>query len=186
MRQDIAGERRSLPRSFDPLASSRRFRFSMTHGTACAVGAGAVAAGVLLYVAGFLTAALWLDVPVPTMAAPDRVPDIGVSVPLQAERPVPVPPVVPDIGRERVAAPTYTVQLGAYRRRANAEALSERLRAQGVAAHLAEVGADGRTVYSVQVGGFASREAAQAARKRLAAELALTGFVVETSGAGAD
>ena len=62
----------------------------------------------------------------------------------------------------------YTVQVGAYRDRASAEALRSSIAASGHEAYVVEVeGASGAARYRVRVGSFPSREAATAAAGRL-------------------
>jgi cell division protein FtsN len=62
----------------------------------------------------------------------------------------------------------YTVQVGAYRDRASAEALRASVAASGHEAYVVEVdGPSGAARYRVRVGSFASREAATAAAGRL-------------------
>jgi cell division protein FtsN len=82
----------------------------------------------------------------------------------------------------RVAAPRagetrFTVQVGAYRSRAQADALRERLAAAGHDAYVAETEGGGEVRYRVRVGAYASREAARAAAVRLASEATLPTYV---------
>lgn len=79
---------------------------------------------------------------------------------------------------ERAPGPQrYTVQLGAYTSREPAEALRERLQAEGVDAYVVEGVGPAGVRYRVRVGSFATREAAQEAAARLGRERALPGFV---------
>jgi len=71
----------------------------------------------------------------------------------------------------------YTIQMGAYRTRAQADALLQRLAAAGHAAYVVDGEGPGGVRYRVRVGTFATREAAQEAAARVAREQSLTAFV---------
>ena len=71
----------------------------------------------------------------------------------------------------------FTVQVGAFKLRSQADALRERLASGGQQAYVSEVEADGATQYRVRVGAFATREAAREAATRLASERQLATYV---------
>jgi len=70
-----------------------------------------------------------------------------------------------------------TVQVGAFKISAPAEALRKRLAESGQDAYVAEVEIGGVTQYRVRVGSFATREAANGAAARLASEWRLATYV---------
>ena len=71
----------------------------------------------------------------------------------------------------------FTVQVGAFKTRAQADALRVRLAAGGQPVYVSEVEADGATQYRVRVGSFATREAAREAAALLASERQLATYV---------
>jgi cell division protein FtsN len=71
----------------------------------------------------------------------------------------------------------FTVQVGAFKTRAQADAMRARLTSAGQPAYLSEIEADGATQYRVRVGAFATREAAREAAARLANERQLATYV---------
>jgi len=71
----------------------------------------------------------------------------------------------------------FTVQVGAFKVRSQADALRARLVSGGQQAYVSEVEADGTTQYRVRVGTFATREAAREAAARLASERQLATYV---------
>ena len=76
-----------------------------------------------------------------------------------------------------VSGPRFTVQVGAFRGRAQAEALRARLAERGQDVDLTEGEATGVTQYRVRVGTFATRAAAREAAARLGAERQLATYV---------
>ena len=76
-----------------------------------------------------------------------------------------------------VAGPRFTVQVGAFKARAQAEALRTRLSEAGQEADVAESETAGVTQYRVRVGTFATRAAARDAAARLGAERQLATYV---------
>jgi cell division protein FtsN len=77
-----------------------------------------------------------------------------------------------------VKGPTsFTVQVGAYGTRAQADALARRLAARGVAASVSEATTDRGVRYRVRVGTYPSREAARDAATRVGSEWHLATFV---------
>lgn len=68
------------------------------------------------------------------------------------------------------AAARYTIQVGAYRSRREAEALSARLAAAGHDAYVVETTPPGAVWFRVRVGSFGTREAAVEVAARLATE----------------
>jgi DedD protein len=75
------------------------------------------------------------------------------------------------------AAGRFTVQVGAFTVRAQAEALRARLAAGGHEAYVTEGETGGVTQYRVRVGSFATREAAREAAARLRTERRLATYV---------
>jgi len=75
------------------------------------------------------------------------------------------------------SATTYTIQVGAYRERAQADKLQARLVTAGYPVAVVEGAGPSGVLYRVRVGAFATREAAQASAARLAREQSLTAFV---------
>jgi len=71
----------------------------------------------------------------------------------------------------------FTVQVGAFKARAQAEALRARLAARGQDASLSESEVGGTMQYRVRVGTFATREAAQEAAGRLGSDHRLSTYV---------
>ena len=71
----------------------------------------------------------------------------------------------------------FTVQVGAFKTRSQADAMRTRLASAGQQAYVSEVEADGATHYRVRVGSFATREAAREAAARLASEGQLSTYV---------
>lgn len=73
--------------------------------------------------------------------------------------------------------PRFTVQVGAFKVRTQAEALRARLAERGQDASVSEVEIAGATQYRVRVGAFATRQAAQDAAARLGNEHRLSTYV---------
>jgi len=94
-----------------------------------------------------------------------------------ASRPAPPPPVAAVPAPPPAPPGGYTVQVGAYRAWAPADALRATLVAAGHDADVVESHASGQARYRVRVGAFATREAARAAAARLSAERTLSTFV---------
>ena len=85
-------------------------------------------------------------------------------------------PGVPD-GAPRAESGRYTVQVGSYNSRAQADALRVRLGAAGHPAYVAEGDAGGTTRYRVRVGSFATMEEARQAAVRLGSEARVATYV---------
>lgn len=75
-------------------------------------------------------------------------------------------------------AGAWAVQLAAYSTEAQANALRDRLRAQGFDGYVDEADASGNRLWRVRAGPFASREVATAKRDEIAGRLKITGDVV--------
>jgi cell division protein FtsN len=71
----------------------------------------------------------------------------------------------------------FTVQVGAFKTRAQADALVTRLATAGQQAYVSEIEAEGATQYRVRVGAYTTREAAREAATRLATERQLATYV---------
>jgi cell division protein FtsN len=104
-------------------------------------------------------------------AAPASAPPVDTSLQDVEGTPAVAPPVAAK-GDAR-----FTVQVGAFKSRAQAEALRARLTAQGQDASLTEAEVAGTTQYRVRVGAFTTREAAQEAAGRLGNEHRLSTYV---------
>jgi cell division septation protein DedD len=81
------------------------------------------------------------------------------------------------IGASPTAEPRFTVQVGAFKARSQAEALRGRLAGNGQEAYVTEVETGGVTQYRVRVGSFATRDAARDAAAQLGAERQLATYV---------
>ena len=104
--------------------------------------------------------------------APSAVPAADTS--LQDVEGTPVAMTTPAPARSE---PRFTVQVGAFKVRAQAEALRVRLAERGQDASLSEAEIAGATQYRVRVGAFATRQAAQDAAARLGNEHRLSTYV---------
>ncbi len=111
------------------------------------------------------------------------------SPPAQPARPAPVaprteapapPPPAPTETRPTTAEappPVFTVQVGSFRSRADAERFLTRIRRQGVEAQIVEASVAGRTWYRVQAGRFRSRAAAGKFQDSVLKGKGIQGFV---------
>jgi DedD protein len=77
----------------------------------------------------------------------------------------------------RTDAGRYTIQVGAYNGRAQAEALKARLLAEGHDAYVAEAEANGATRYKVRIGAFPSHDEARKAAARLASRSPVATYI---------
>jgi len=76
------------------------------------------------------------------------------------------------------ATPPWTIQVGAYKSRRQAEDTRQQLAASGLAAYVASVAArDGQARFRVRVGTYRTREEAATAADRIRAQRSLTTFV---------
>lgn len=126
-----------------------------------------------------LTAPLTSPPPPPRSAAkPEAKPKEPEAKPREPARPRPpetVKPIVPPPS-EGVEG-RFTVQVGAFKARSQADALRARLAVGGQQAYVSEIEADGAMQYRVRVGSFTTREAAREAATRLASERQLATYV---------
>ena len=124
-----------------------------------------------------LTAPLASPPPAPTRAAakPEAKPKASEAKPKETVKPRPAETVKP--APSETVEGRFTVQVGAFKVRSQADALRDRLAAGGQHAYVSEVEADGATQYRVRVGSFATREAAREAATRLAGERQLATYV---------
>jgi cell division protein FtsN len=104
--------------------------------------------------------------------------------PRPAAKPMPKrEPVAADAPNAADASPRtdtvarYTVQVGSYNVRAQADALRDRLASQGHEAYIAEAEAGGFTRYRVRIGTFATADEARQAAVRLASEARVATYV---------
>jgi DedD protein len=77
----------------------------------------------------------------------------------------------------KTEAGRYTIQVGAYNGRAQAEALKARMLADGHDAYVAEGEANGVTRYRVRIGSFPSADEARKAAARLASQSQVATFI---------
>ncbi|SRR6266542_3403569 len=118
------------------------------------------------------------------VSAPVPAPPLD-EAPAIAERPAsPVPPppaTVPDRTPAKPAPETtagqWTIQIAAFKSRAQAERLQAQLMAAGFDAYVAEKGGEGQTQFRVRVGSFKNREDAASAADRVKAERSPAAFV---------
>jgi DedD protein len=79
---------------------------------------------------------------------------------------------------QRPTASGWVVQVGSFRKRDNAIALRDKLRAQGYRTFTEQAGSAARPVYRVKVGPIPKRARAEALRDRLSAKERLKGLVM--------
>ena len=110
-------------------------------------------------------------VPAPTPASPP------VSLPPAAGKvPVPTAPAAKPAASPAAGAP-WTVQVGAFKNRRQAEDTRQQLATAGLEAYVASVAAqDGQPRFRVRVGTYRSREEAAAVAERIRAQRSLTAF----------
>ena len=108
-------------------------------------------------------------VPAPTPAPPVSLP------PAAGKAPVPAAPAAP--AASPAAASPWTVQVGAFKNRRQAEDTRQQLATAGLEAYVASVAAqDGQPRFRVRVGTYRSREEAAAVAERIRAQRSLTAF----------
>jgi DedD protein len=113
----------------------------------------------------------------PAAAAPAPTPvSSPVSLPPAAGKaPVPAAPAAP--AASPAAASPWTVQVGAFKNRRQAEDTRQQLATAGLEAYVASVAAqDGQPRFRVRVGTYRSREEAAAVAERIRAQRSLTAF----------
>ena len=124
--------------------------------------------------------------PPPTRAAakpeakpkgPEAKPKEPDAKPKETAKPRPAETVKPAPAAPESVEGRFTVQVGAFKARSQADALRARLAAGGEPAYVSEIEADGATQYRVRVGSFATREAARESAARLAGERQLATYV---------
>ncbi len=110
-------------------------------------------------------------VPTPAPAAP------SVSLPpAPGKAVVPAPPAA-NLAASPAAASPWTVQVGAFKNRRQAEDTRQQLAAAGLEAYVASVPAqDGQARFRVRVGTYRSREEAAAVAERIRAQRSVTAF----------
>jgi DedD protein len=117
-----------------------------------------------------------LTAPMPPSPPPPRATAKPEAKPKEIAKPRPpemMRPAVPEATTEA----RFTVQVGAFKTRSQADALRARLATDGQQAYVTEVEADGATQYRVRVGSYTTREAAREAALRLAGERQLSTYV---------
>ena len=125
-----------------------------------------------------------LTAPLPASPPPARTPAKSEPKPLDAKptaRPADAPPLAEAASRETASSPAtetrFTIQVGAFKARSQAEAVRAKLAECGQDAYVSEVEGGGVTQYRVRVGNFATREAAREAALRLAGERQVATYV---------
>ena len=124
-----------------------------------------------------LTAPLTPPPPTRAAAKPEAKPKEPEGKPKETAKPRPAETVKPAPAAPESVEGRFTVQVGAFKARSQADALRARLAAGGEPAYVSEVEADGAMQYRVRVGSFATREAAREAAARLAIERQLATYV---------
>jgi cell division protein FtsN len=109
-------------------------------------------------------------------AEPVRAPEASAMVATKPAEP-PAPKAGDAAPTPRADGGKYTVQVGSYNARAQADALRARLSAAGHAAYVTEGEAAGVTRYRVRIGTFGSAEEARQAAVRLASEAQVATYV---------
>jgi DedD protein len=112
--------------------------------------------------------------PAPTPASPP-----ASLPPAPGKAPVPTAPAAPVAkpAASPTAASPWTVQVGAFKNRRQAEDTRQQLAAAGLEAYVASVAAqDGQPRFRVRVGTYRSREEAAAAAERIRVQRSLTAF----------
>jgi cell division protein FtsN len=122
--------------------------------------------------------------PAPPRPHKDKAAPPPAETPKRADKPAPTPvpspaasPATSDPGNRRADGSRYTVQVGSYTVRDQAEALRARLGASGHEAYVTEGEANGSTRYRVRVGSFATMEEARQAAVRLGSEARVATYV---------
>ena len=109
----------------------------------------------------------------PAPAAPAPAPSLPTS-----KAPAPPPSLPPAQARAAGPQPPWTVQVGAYKNRRQADEARQQLAASGLDAYVVTLAAqDGAARYRVRVGTYRSRDEAVGAAERLRAQRSLTTFV---------
>jgi cell division protein FtsN len=109
---------------------------------------------------------------------PAVVPPLPAPPPKASPPPSPPPALPPAQAKAAAPQPPWTVQVGAYKSRRQADESRQQLAAAGLDAYVVALGAqEGVARYRVRVGTYRSREEAAAAAERLRAQRSLTTFV---------
>lgn len=113
--------------------------------------------------------------PAPRQAPPPAAPAPVVAAPVAAPRPQPAAPTP----RPAAAGVGWVVQLGAFSKPADANALRDSMRSAGFSAFVEQVPTDRGTLSRVRVGPVASRAAAEQLKAQVAARTGTSGMVRE-------
>lgn len=113
------------------------------------------------------------------VSAPVPAPPLDEAPPIMVERAPPPLPSPPAAAPERAPETTaqWTVQVAAFKARAQAERLQKQLIAAGFETYVTEKGGEGQAQFRVRVGSFKTREDAVRTVERLKAERSLAAFV---------
>jgi len=118
------------------------------------------------------------------VSAPVPAPPLDEAPPIMVERappPLPSPPAAAPERAQATPAPEtaaqWTVQVAAFKARAQAERLQKQLVAAGFETYVTEKGGEGQAQFRVRVGSFKTREDAVRTVERLKAERSLAAFV---------
>jgi len=118
--------------------------------------------------------------PAPPVARAVAKPEVKTARPAAPPKPViaEAAATAEPMPREKASAePRFTVQVGAFKTRSQAEAVRARLAEMGQDVYLSETEAGGVTQYRVRVGTFTTREEARQAALRLASERQVATYV---------
>ena len=124
-------------------------------------------------------AATKMPAPAPVVTPPPPAPAVPVSLPPAPGRGAAAPaPIVKVPAPAAHAHAPWTVQVGAFKNRRQAEDTRQRLAASGLEAYVASVAAqDGQPRFRVRVGTYRTREEAAVVAERIRAQRSLTAFV---------
>ena len=119
--------------------------------------------------------------PSPPLPRASTKPEAKPKETVKPRPPEPMRPVASEVIKpaapEAITEARFTVQVGAFKTRFQADALRARLATDGQQVYVSEVEADGSTQYRVRVGSYTTREAAREAALRLAGERQLSTYV---------
>lgn len=95
----------------------------------------------------------------PAVSTPDPIGDLATGKKPPEASPVPAPTIKPDV--------VFFLQVGAFNKRAEADAQKASLAIQGIQSQLSEISSDGNTLWRVRIGPFNSVEDTSPVRDKL-------------------
>ncbi len=114
----------------------------------------------------------------PTAVVDEAPPRVAEPTPASSPAPPPAAAPEPAQARAKPEAPSqWTVQVAAFKARAQAEKLQKHLASAGFDAYVTEKGGEGQAQFRVRVGSFKTREEATRLAERVKAERSLAAFV---------